>query len=92
MAFLKECQGQGCGTFIISVVVGLAHKLNKQGIGCRFITVDAYPERIDFYIKRGFKHNIHKDYQTRAHPSLKLDVWNWLYESGKNKEYNSLLK
>ncbi len=84
MAFIKECQRQGCGTLILSIVIGLAHRLNKQGMGCRFITVDAYPKRIDFYLKRGFKHNIHKDYQEKTHPSLRLDVWSWLYELGKN--------
>jgi hypothetical protein len=77
MAFVKECQSQGCGTFVLSMVVGLVHKLNKEGIGCRFITVDAYPERIEFYLGRGFKYNIHEDYKKKVHPSLRLDIWTW---------------
>jgi GNAT superfamily N-acetyltransferase len=83
MAFTKDCQNQGCGTFIINIVRGFAHKLNKEGAGCRFITVDAYPNRVNFYLKRGFKHNVHRAYKKKNHPSLRLDVWNPSIEHSK---------
>lgn len=79
MAFIEECHNQGCGTLIISYVLGFAHRLNKRGIGCRFITVDAYPEKVDFYLKRGFKYNVHQLYKKNNHPSLRLDVWSAVY-------------
>lgn len=79
MGFIAECRKQGCGTLIISYAIGLAHKLNKQGIGCRFVTVDAYPDSIGFYIKCGFKYNVHRMYKKKTHPSLRLDVWSELY-------------
>jgi len=75
IAFIKACQKQGCGSFILNVVKGFVNKINRTGAGCRFITVDAYPDRVNFYLKRGFKYNIHKDYKKKNHPSLRLDVW-----------------
>lgn len=86
MAFVKECQGQGCGTYILDVVKGLVHKLNKFGTGCRFITVDAYSDRIDFYLKRGFKYNIHEDYKEKKHPNLRLDVWSYFHSQNKKEK------
>ncbi len=75
IAFIKQCQNQGLGSFILDIVKGFVHRINKTGAGCRFITVDAYPDKVDFYLKRGFKYNIHKDYKKNNHPSLRLDVW-----------------
>jgi len=83
IAFVKECQNKGCGSLVLEVVKGFVHKINKEGAGCRFITVDAYSERKDFYLKRGFKVNVHKDYKESAHPSLRLDVWSWRNEPNK---------
>ncbi len=77
IAFIKEYQNQGCGSFILNVIVGFVHNLNKQGSGCRFITVDAYPKSMDFYIKKGFVHNSHEVYKDKSHPSLRLDVWSY---------------
>jgi len=80
MAFSEECQRQGCGKLVVSFVVGFAQALNKRHLGCRFITVDAYPHRVGFYTKLGFKYNTHKAYKRNNHPSLRLDVWSEIYK------------
>ena len=77
MAFAKDCQNQGCGGYILEVLKGFVYKLNKNGVGCRFITVDAYPNRVKFYLDRGFKVNEHKTYRKKNHPSLRCDVWGY---------------
>jgi len=38
----------------MNLAVGKAVGLSK-GIGCRLVTVDAYPQAINFYKKLGFK-------------------------------------
>ncbi len=76
MGFNKVCRGQGCGTYVLDFVAGLVSRLNKNGIGCRFITVDAKPEAEGFYMKRGFKYNLHK-YHKKRNKSLRLDVWQY---------------
>lgn len=85
IAFIKQYQSQGFGSFILDIVKGFVHSINKTEAGCRFITVDAYPEKVDFYLKRGFKYNIHKDYKKKNHPSLRLDVWSHFNERDATK-------
>ena len=44
-------------------------------VGCRLLTVDAYPESVGFYEKLGFVPNRAKPYQGRTHPSMRLDLF-----------------
>lgn len=56
----------------------------SERVGCRLLTVDAYPTAIPFYEKLGFVRNQHKDYADKAeknHPSMRYDIHkepNWL--------------
>lgn len=61
MAFDKKYQRKRIGTVFLEAIKGHAWLLNKQGVGCRFITVDAYSDKVAFYIKNGFEYNIKKD-------------------------------
>jgi len=61
MAIDKNYHKQKLGSLIIKIVKGLVWDLNKQGVGCSFIIVDAYVEKIDFYLKNGFEFNIEAD-------------------------------
>lgn len=45
-------KGQGLGTMILDYVKELFVTNNRTG--CRYLTVDAYRESLDFYIKNGF--------------------------------------
>ncbi len=47
-------EGQGMGSSLIEFVVGLVTKQIMPFVGCRFLILDANPEKIDFYKKRGF--------------------------------------
>lgn len=68
-------QKQGIGKELIKYVLGLAHRINQDiGVGCRFITVDAYPQSVDFYKKCGFEFNKEKSYQDKTHPSMRYDL------------------
>ncbi len=44
-------------------------------VGCRLITLDAYPESIAFYERLGFARNRSKAYREREHPSMRLDLY-----------------
>ncbi len=39
----------GLGKFLIEFVKQLAFELNENTVGIRFITLDAYPERVEYY-------------------------------------------
>jgi len=47
-------QGKGYGTLALQAIVKIFQLLQER-IGARFIIVDAVPERVDWYVKRGFK-------------------------------------
>ena len=70
----KHHHGQGIGSEIVKVCVGIAIAIhNENHVGCRFVTVDAYPDRVDWYLKRGFERN--KAYLNRKNTSsLRLEV------------------
>jgi Acetyltransferases len=52
LAVSEEFSGQSIGRFILDTVKSLL--LDKNDIGCRFITVDAYGSAFGFYEKNGF--------------------------------------
>jgi GNAT superfamily N-acetyltransferase len=52
LAVNEKFSGQGIGRFILDTVKSLL--LEKNDIGCRFITVDAYDSAFSFYKKNGF--------------------------------------
>ncbi len=73
-------QGQGVGKYLVQIVVGLARE-QARVVGCRFVTLDALPERESFYEKLGFKKNklVHKDYkkireQDMENTSMRFDI------------------
>ena len=47
----------------------------SESIGCRLLTVDAYPASVSFYQRLGFIPNRAKPYQGREHPSMRLDLF-----------------
>ena len=58
MAFLKEHHEKGLGRLVIEIVKGMAISLkNEKGVACKYMTVDAYPDRLGFYEKCGFIKN-----------------------------------
>ena len=57
MACVKEHQRCGLGKIIIEIVIGMAVAINKNGVACRYVTVDAYRAKESWYEKRGFIRN-----------------------------------
>ncbi len=48
----------------------------ESSVGCRFLTVDAYPASVEFYEHHGFV--INKNYvdkeKPKTHPSMRYDI------------------
>lgn len=59
LAVSKHYENRGIGSEILNFVKFLFTKSNKTG--CRFITVDAYAEAVEFYKKNGFDFLTKKD-------------------------------
>jgi len=75
LATCQGLQGNGFGTEAVKYCIGLARKLNSradEGIACRFLTVDAYPHRIDWYERLGFIQNVKED--RRDAVSMRYDI------------------
>jgi GNAT superfamily N-acetyltransferase len=53
LAVSSAFAGKGIGSFLIDHIVALIFAMDN--IGCRFITVDAYKNAFDFYLKNDFK-------------------------------------
>jgi predicted GNAT family N-acyltransferase len=67
LAVTKQYAGIGFGKIIIETVINMYARTKAQA-GCRFITVDAYQNALDFYQKNGFAFLTEKDEkeETRA--------------------------
>ena len=74
MAFIKEMQRQGLGGLVVEIIKGFAIDLNQKGLGVRFVTVDAYPAKVDFYKHCGFVAN---DGRSKTSPtiSMRCDIY-----------------
>jgi GNAT superfamily N-acetyltransferase len=71
----KESQGSHIGTQLLKYAISLAIRLNQElHIGCRLITVDAYPKSIGWYEKNGFVFNKHYAIPEKTHPSMRFDI------------------
>jgi ribosomal protein S18 acetylase RimI-like enzyme len=64
----------GVGTALVRIALALGADVSER-MGCRLLTVDAYPESVAFYERLGFVRNRAKVYQGREHPSLRLDIF-----------------
>ena len=59
LAVSKNFKGKGYGRDILNFTKALFVDNNRTG--CKFITVDAYRESLDFYLKNGFKYLSSRD-------------------------------
>ncbi|MBU1004890.1 MAG: GNAT family N-acetyltransferase [Nanoarchaeota archaeon] len=65
------------GKLIIQIAVGIIRNMVSNVIGCRFITVDSYNEKVDFYKNFGFVFNEHSKYKKKDHYiSMRFDLLN----------------
>jgi GNAT superfamily N-acetyltransferase len=52
----QSFQGQGIGSEVVFFTIELARSVTRQ-IGCRYVTVDAQPDLVDWYARQGFVRN-----------------------------------
>ena len=72
----KKYRGQKVGTNILKWAIG--YILNcSQMIAIRFVTVDAYPDKVSWYEDYGFKKNEDKHYTKKTEQiSMRYDLFN----------------
>ena len=71
----KEYKSCGIGTWLLDHTIGTAFQMNTDlGVGCRFITLDAYPSAMEWYVEQGFVLNKHYSDPAKAHPSMRRDI------------------
>lgn len=68
----EACRGLGEALVRFAFLQGLAL---AETVGCRLLTLDAYPESMGFYEKLGFVPNRDATYAERDHPSMRLDLF-----------------
>lgn len=76
LAVHKDFRKHGIGTFLIKAVIGKISDEIVKEIGCRFITVDAYDQAIDFYKKLDFVQNLAKKRKTGL--SMRYDLIDYI--------------
>lgn len=75
LGVVQNLQKGGVGTALLKYAIGIAVRMNTElNVGCRFITVDAYPRSISWYEDRGFKFNKHYKDPSKTHPSMRYDI------------------
>lgn len=68
-------QKSGVGRALLKYAIGVVVRINSEmNIGCRFITVDAYPKSVSWYQKNGFIFNKHYSDPNKTHPSMRYDI------------------
>lgn len=71
----REFQRAGVGRSLLQYAVGVVFRMNKElNVGCRFVTVDAYPQSIAWYQRHGFTFNKYYADPTKTHPSMRFDI------------------
>lgn len=69
----SQIQKNGVGMALFHYAVGVAVRLNADlSVGCRFLTVDAYPGSVSWYLGRGFTFN--EAIKKRTNPSMRYDL------------------
>jgi GNAT superfamily N-acetyltransferase len=66
LAVANAFAGKGLGRYLIKSIVSMIIDMDR--VGCRFITVDAYRNALDFYLKNDFNflYNDDTDEETRV--------------------------
>jgi hypothetical protein len=79
LAMNKSYEQQSYGSFMIYLAIGIANKMNENGVACRFVTVDADittdPTIPEFYEKNGFKYNEKMNHNRTENVSMRYDIY-----------------
>jgi GNAT superfamily N-acetyltransferase len=70
-----DYQRSGVGRSLLKYAIGVVVRLNHDlNIGCRFVTVDAYPKSVSWYEANGFVYNKNYAHPEKTHPSMRYDI------------------
>jgi GNAT superfamily N-acetyltransferase len=76
LAVHKEFRKRGIGSFLIKAAMGkISDEIIKE-IGCRFVTIDAYDQAIEFYKKLSFVQNLAK--KRKIGLSMRYDLFDYI--------------
>lgn len=75
LAVDKRYQRMGVGERLLRFSLLSALDISEMA-GCRLLTLDALPHRVDYYAKRGFVYNLENSYKDKPRPSMRYDVFN----------------
>lgn len=72
-----EFRDYGFGEYLVEYVKNEAYKLYINSVGVRFITVDAYPEKVEYYRGQGFTENqrVNKNRRQGQPVSMRADIF-----------------
>ncbi len=65
---------RGLGEALVSFALAKVLAVGVH-VGCRLLTVDAYPQSVDFYERLGFVRNRAREYRDKDHPSMRFDAF-----------------
>ncbi|MCL6638347.1 MAG: GNAT family N-acetyltransferase [Firmicutes bacterium] len=68
-------KGLGFGRLLIDYVKSTAFDLNDETVGVRFLTLDAYPQKIGYYEALGFVKNQNKRPSRDGNISMRADIF-----------------
>lgn len=74
LAVVTDLQGNGVGCVLLRFALFTALDLAEHA-GCRLLTLDAYPEKEEYYVRRGFERNLDDKYVVKDHPSMRYDIF-----------------
>jgi GNAT superfamily N-acetyltransferase len=79
IAVKTELQGQGLGHELVTVIVGIARRMQRS-VGVRFLSVDANDDVTGFYRQLDFVNNCHENEIANHTTSMRYDlsenIWN----------------
>jgi GNAT superfamily N-acetyltransferase len=70
----RNYQKQGIGKALMKYAIGVSFRMNSMGVGCRFVTLDAYPASVNFYTRIGFTRSLHRTYLKKDNPNMHYDI------------------
>ena len=71
----RNRQKDGVGRSLLKYSIGVAVRMNADlNVGCRFVTVDAYPTSVEWYKKNGFVFNREYAHPEKTHPSMRYNL------------------
>lgn len=74
LAVVEDLQGNGVGCVLLRFALFTALDMAALA-GCRLLTLDAYPEKENYYVRRKFERNLDDKYAEKEHPSMRYDIF-----------------